>query len=267
MIWSDLLTIGTPDEIRTGSHLCWVVRDVEGYESSAAAILEKGREANEKIFAFGPSGSRALGALAALGATVADPLEAFLDGQFVPAKLFEMFRTQMQQARAEGYSGLRLVADMEWLHAAGPSTADVVSFELMLDRVLRELGATVVCAYHAHSFGDDAIHGVAAVHPVTTGAQPAFRLFAEAPDGWVLSGEVDLSVAAAFETAISTAAAAGSAEIDVGDLRFIDGAGVRRLAEAAAAHGLQLRRASRLLRRLWRLGGYETSSFADQLPA
>src|SRR5579875_2400039 len=50
------------------------------------------------------------------------------------------FAQQVEVARKEGYSGLMVVADNDWLLPLDLSVDEVVSFELLLDRCIGGLG-------------------------------------------------------------------------------------------------------------------------------
>ncbi|MCA1832167.1 MAG: MEDS domain-containing protein [Actinomycetota bacterium] len=242
-------------EIAPRSHVCWVVADAMTYEAMAVEMLIKGRESGEKIFAFGPADSESRKALRHVGALVADPYTDFLGGgAFDPEAMFTMFRAQMDAARAEGWDGLRVVADMDWLIPTGATTEEVVAFEARLDSVVHELGATVVCAYRAETFDADAIDGIAAVHPVVSGADPAFQLVSTGAGRWRLSGEIDFSALASLDAALE-AITREPAVIDLADLRFIDCAGMRSLARTLASSEIRLTHIPRFLRRQWDLTG------------
>jgi anti-anti-sigma factor len=249
------------EQIPQGAHVGWVVTDSTTYTRVARAILAQGAELGEKLVAFGPEGSDALVDLTPDVAIAADPRIAFLDGDRLdPDRMFAMFHEQVDLAREEGFTGLRLVADMDWLLSASPTASDVVAFELLLDRVVGELGATVVCAYRTSSFPSETVTGTLAVHPVVSGSEePQFRLVAGDSDAWELSGEVDIGVADSFGAAIRAAAGSGGCIVDVGGLEFIDVASVRTLAEACATGGeaVRLRKVSPSLRRLWALGSFD----------
>ena len=259
---------GTPVRVaRETGHVCWVVDDRTDYVTVATAVLADGVTAGRKPLVFGPRGSASLAALAAAAAVAADPAADFLPGgRLAPDVMFAMFREQTALARAEGYTGLCLVADMDWLHAAGPGAEAVVAFELLLDAVVQELGAVVVCAYRVGSFDGATIDGAACVHPGVTGTgEPApFALVAAGPGRWRLSGEVDFSVEPAFATAVRTAvesAARGECVLDLTGLAFVDVAGLRALARAIGARPVTVRGASPAVRRWWALG-----RFADAAP-
>lgn len=241
--------------------MCWVVDDDASYVDEARALLVRGRDAGRKAVAFGPQGE-AREELASVASVSLDPRLTILDGGALqPEKMFAAFREQTALARSEGFDGLCVVADMDWLLPARPTTDDVVGFELLLDRIVPELDATIVCAYRRSSFDPAAIAGTMSVHPLDAGSDevPQCRLVAGEDGLWHLSGEVDLAVTAHLAAALAAAVAQGPGEIDVADLEFIDVLGMGVIAEAGrrAPAGLRLRGASWILRRNWELAGFD----------
>lgn len=248
-------------DVAPGSHVCWIVSDPAAYIGRAAAVLEQAVRFGEKPVVFGPEGSEALQALAPLAATVADPGVAFLHGgPLDPDRMFQMFEAQTALAHREGYRGLRVVADMDWLLPARPTREAIIGFEVLLDRHDTRLGATIVCAYREASFEPATLTGARCVHPIAIGGQsaPPFRLVAGAPDSWRLTGEVDIADAHHFDSAITAAVASGPGLIDASDLDFIDLAGLRGIVQAGRTSDRPVRivGARPLVRRTWRLAGY-----------
>ncbi len=232
-------------DLGVSGHVCWLVSDPGAYEGLAAALLAEGDGLGQRSVAFGPD--------------AADP--------GTPAAIMNLIRELAAKASADGYGGLRIVADMDCILPLHLSTADIVAFELQLDRLLSELNATVVCAYRQSSFDITAIAGALAVHPgqLGSGPRPPFRFVAGPQRHWRLSGEVDMSMQEAFAAACGTAATLGDCVIDVTGLSFIDIAGMRALAHGARAadDGIRLRGASADLRRLWDMCGFQ--DFASEV--
>lgn len=258
MARADVATLAT---LTPGSHVCWIVDDDATYVEWASVLLRDAVAANEKAVLFGPEGSRPLVELASLAVQVADPRVAFLGGGSLDAEsMFAMFREQTALARAEGYARLRVVADMDWLVPAHPTIDDVVAFELLLDKHVNELDATIVCAYRKGSFDTGALAGARCVHPIDAGSAgpPQFRLVAAGNDEWRLAGEIDIAVADEFAAAFSTAAGSAPCTVDVSALDFIDVVSMRALAKAARASGTPIRLlgAAPPVRRSWELAGF-----------
>ena len=110
------------------------------YLERAARLLVQGESTGQKTVLFGPELSGDLNALRPAAAVVADPYVAFLNkGALEPEAIFAAFREQTAAARAQGFSSLRVVADMDWLLPAHPDIDAIVGFELLLDRLVGEI--------------------------------------------------------------------------------------------------------------------------------
>lgn len=254
--------------IERGSHVCWVLPDQETYIRGALACAEGGRQAGEAVYVFGPGPTLTQPWLDGAQVRVADPYRDVLDrGALCAEAMFSMFRDRVAAARAEGHTGVRVIADMDWLLAAPPTSAEAVAFEALLGQVVLELGATVVCAYRAASFTPPSIEGVAAVHHLVVGADPMFAFVPVDQGSWRLSGEVDVSVVESFDAALRAAAGAGATSIDLGDLRFVDCAAMRAVADVLAAYPeLHVWSAPPALRRLWAIAGLDAIARLPEMP-
>jgi hypothetical protein len=258
----------TLDRLGPGSHVCCVTDSSTPFEQWAAACLTEGAAIGEKLFRFAPQA-----ALAAvrrhtpgeLAVTVVDPREAFLAGGPVDADvMYSVFRRQAAVARAEGYRGLRLVADMDWLLAVPPSREELTDFEVLLDEVVTELAVTVVCVYRTEHFDALTVAEQVAIHPVTVGTaptQPGFRLWNVTGGLWELMGEVDSFNAEPFGRALAAAASrTPQLRLKTARLRFIAVAGVRAIVQLALSRPdlqLLIEDATEPLRLCWTLLGLD----------
>jgi hypothetical protein len=237
-----------------------VVDSAAQFAAWTAGCLAEGARRGEKLFRFAPQASLGSTRVDA-SVTLADPRVAFLaEGPLGPAVMYAMFRRETAAARREGYQGLRLVADMDWLMASPPGRAELTAFEVLLDEVVTELGATVVCAYRTEHFDAATIAEMVAVHPLTVGnvsTEPGFRVWNVAQGVWEVAGEVDHFNAEPFGRALATAANGGSSfRLRTTGLRFIAVAGIQtvvRLARSRPDLRLVIEDASAAFRRCWTL--------------
>jgi hypothetical protein len=253
-------TLADSERLGPGAHVCCVIGSTAQFEAWTAACLAEGAERGQKLFRFAPWA--ALDGLPVdASVTVADPHVAFLDeGPVDAAAMYAMFRRQDRAARREGYRGLRLVADMDWLLACPPSRAELVRFEVLLDQVVTELDATVVCAYRREHFDTVMIAEMVAVHPLTAGqvtSEPGLRVFNVSPAVWEVTGEVDHFNAEPFGRAIAAAAdGTSSLRLRTAGLRFVAVAGIQALARVARSRPdlhLTIEDANVTLRHCWTL--------------
>ncbi len=253
----------TAADLSGGGHVCLVVTDDGDFADLATDFLADGNARGEKTVAFGAADSVLLARLTPLAAIGADPHLAFLGGRGLePETMFAMFREQDALARREGYARLRVAADMDWLLSAAPSAEEIIGFEVLLDRVVAELGATVLCAYRSTSFDERTIVGTLCVHPVRMGHEdePPFELVSGDSESWRLRGAVDMSVAAEFAGAFAAAAKSGGV-VDMTGLEFIDVAGMRAIAQAARSADVPVQvRARRSFERYWQLAGFHEAA-------
>jgi hypothetical protein len=249
------------DKLNSGDHVGWMVTGSAQFAALAAGCLEQGAAAGQKLFYFSPGRvSRSRSLPIGGGVSVIDPHVAFLGGGGLePSTMYAAFREQAVVAADEGYSGLRVVADMDWLLGPGPSGGQIAAFEQGLDAVAVETGATIVCAYRRGSFPGRDLAEVMCVHPHELGEGPqdlGFRIWSSGAGRWHVSGEVDARAGAAFPAALRTAAeGAASLWLDCSDLRFIDAAGMRAIARTARRGDVtvSLQGASDLMRRCWEI--------------
>lgn len=258
----------TPEPSRTAlggdGHICLVVDDDLAYAEVAEAFLSEGDARAEKTVTFGPQGSPAQQRLRKLAAIAADPYVDVLGrGVLDPSRMFAMFREESAKALDEGYRRLRVAADMDWLLPATRGRDDALRFEVLLDRVVAEVDATVLCAYRRTSFSPDTVLGMLCTHPVTAGGteREPFKLISGNDGCWVLSGELDLSDSSVLVPALKATAGEPWA-VDVSGLAFADVSGMRAIATAAhdADRTLHLRAASDRLKRYWRLAGCDRAT-------
>lgn len=267
VIASPGVAVGRPP-LPVGSHVCWIVEDAEAGAAEAASFLAEAAETGERPVVFAPAGSARSIVPAHPGALAADPAADFLHGgPLDPSAMARVLREQESLARARGYRGLRLVADMGWLHRLRPGPCAIVAYEAILDRLADELGATIICAYPRWSFTSEALVGTLAVHSVLHGhdTEPQFRFISRDAGEWRLSGEVDITVRTLFESAFAAAVRLGDCAVDLEGLRFIDVGGVRAIATAAGDETVELRNVPRVLRRYWELCGFTSAAPGVQL--
>lgn len=141
-------------------------------------------------------------------------------------------------ALADGYSGLRVAAQVTDL-VAEPETWDAyVRWESAADRVLSRQSLSALCGYERVALPSQLLADLAAIHPATNScAGPApFHLFGE-NGGLALTGEVDLFSSETFARALDFACDDGEPiSLDLEELDFIDHRGL----EILAAHASRL---------------------------
>lgn len=263
----------------TTDHLCWVYDDPRDLESVAGRFLAGGLARGERLLVVGEGlvgaldretlSSGGTDALVSTGALeILDLRTAYERAErFTPEQQFEYYDAATRKARADGFTGLRVVAEVSALAADPETRPELVRWEHLADHfVAQGSGFTAMCAYRG-DLSSEALDEVAAVHPVVHAPEgiPAFQVFSEddafsGDDRVVLTGSVDVFTADRLHRVLADSPGArGGVVLDLGRLEFVDVAGCRVLARWAAGLDAPLRvaGASRLVQRMWRLLGLD----------
>jgi len=239
--------------------VCCVVGSSDQFEMWAQRCLHEGALAGQKLFRV-VSRTHALPAQPAREVTIIDPAGLPFNGSktLTVENIFAMYRHEAAKAREEGFTGMRVLADMRWTLAFPALLSQLAAFELRLDEVVAELGATVVCVYGESNHARRDLAEVVAVHPLTSGmpaADPGFRIWNLDRGTWEIAGEVDESNVDLFGRALTATLANGPVRrLRCGALRFVSAAGIRALSEVGQAQRsrtMVIQDASPMLRRCW----------------
>jgi anti-anti-sigma regulatory factor len=258
----------------TSDHICWVYdEDDASFDSAVRRFLAGGLERHERVLVIGERVIASVGtagdgfgdvaALVAAGAlrtlTTAEAYAAA--GEFVPGSQRTFYDTATRQALADGYSGLRVVAEVSPLAGAAGTRATLVEWEHVADRYVAEgSGFTALCAYSGR-LPAQALADVASVHPLVHAATPPpFQVFFD-DDRLALTGSVDTFSADRLARVLASSPVGNDgAVLDLGQVEFVDVAATRVIARwaqdlQARALPLEVRGASPLLQRMWRVLG------------
>jgi len=233
------------DPMQGGDHVAWVTRDDGGFEWLASHQLNQSGLVGDKLFLVA-SGQRSQGAaLMTDEVTVWDPVRSFRHGGPLPTEmLLSAVREHDEQARREGFRGVRVVADMDWLLDVPTDFAQVVDFEQRLDRMAADTGALIVCVYRPESFADGQLAELMTVHPHSRQPRPvpdALRFWSAGGGRWRVSGAVDANCTAAFAARLASAAKASpNMVLDLQSVRFIDVAGLRAIARCSIEYDAEI---------------------------
>jgi anti-anti-sigma regulatory factor len=275
--------------VRLGDHLCLpFASDAEQREVVSAYIAE-GLRRGERVLYYsdrthpdaidawlGPRGVD--GALAiARGQLEVRPARA---GGFDPVEVVGGIRHAVNDARAAGFQGLRLTGEMSWAVRDRPDTVGLHEYESGVASTVVDSGdLAAVCQYDERLFERADLPGLLARHGGVVRVDPLhdgrrLRIVPTyAPRGLRIGGVVDESVAEPLAGALAQAMGWPAAEpvfvLDLGELSFIDVAGVRtlvRFAEALAperrvrVHGMPA-----TMRRILRIANWRLES-PDEAP-
>lgn len=234
------------DLLAPGDHVCWIFEQDDEYLPAMARFVAGGlRERQRVVYLTGSVPSEAVVAgLASHTLGVPDAVcsgQLRLDpagGRLDPAGMTAAFARDIDQAIADGYTGLRLVADMGW--ARGETY--LTGYEERANELFLDGRALAVCLYDRRLFAAAGLHAVSHAHPSTCGTYvpeswaPMLRARRTGPASVSLSGEADLSNRGALGGVLDVLLAEADGapvRLDARDLTFLDAGAAGLLARAA----------------------------------
>lgn len=249
---------GLLDRVAPGDHVCWIVDDDRIRADTIAGFLVAGLRARHRVVYSGDDPESVLGALRERGADPAGPLRSgslvadtpeasYLSaGYFDPELVLASWRAVADQARREGYLGLRVVGDMSWARRPVPGADRLSWYEAQVNTVISDGFVAGVCAYDRRLFDPLDLREYTWTHSGTAATgmpydpQTSLRI-RRTPAGLVLSGEADRSNRAALAAVIDQLFDGNGDGVDrsrelildVRALRFADTAVARILVQAA----------------------------------
>lgn len=191
-------------EARPADHLCWLHDDDGSFDTAVRAFLAGGLARGERLLCVG---ERAIATLEGAGGDLGDVPALLADGALgtmtvaeaygvagplVAARQRTFYATETERALADGYRGLRVVAELSDLAADPGQRDELVRWEHVADEFLASgAGMTAMCAYRS-DLPPATLADVLALHPLAHGAGhlAPYRLFFDA-DRVVLAGSVD----------------------------------------------------------------------------
>jgi len=165
-------------QLRPHHHACQVEASREVELATAAAYLRYGLDRGEICLYVGGDADDSARVRAALSAAGVGP-EAEGEGRlrivgprdfqlrrasFDPDEMLAFVRQQVGEARAAGFPGLRVAADMTWTLVDHPGSDRFLEFESRVDEVFRELPVGALCQYRSTRLGAGVLHGALLTH-------------------------------------------------------------------------------------------------------
>jgi anti-anti-sigma regulatory factor len=177
------------------------------------------------------------------------------------ASQLAVYAATVNRAVADGFAGLRVVADITPLVVDPARRPAHLQWEQVADRYMTDHPWAPLCLYDARRVAG--LDSVMCVHPLQGVDNPTFTLYGVGPDRAALAGDLDGSVWDAAEEALD-ALPDTDESLDLSALTFADGPGVSILYAALqrrhdARRPLRLTGATRQFRKVWELCGYDPS--------
>jgi anti-anti-sigma regulatory factor len=231
-------------------HACWAFDDKREFVDAALEFLTDGLRLGQRLAYVGgepvaeqrerldPLGG--VGGLIDSGALQLFELsDLYRVGEPVDTEAqLAAYLAATEAALADGYSGLRVAAQVTDLVAEPQTRCAHVRWESAADRVLSRRSLSALCGYERAALSPRLLADLAAVHPAANGCAGSapFHLFGE-NGGVALTGEVDLFSSETLDRALDFACDGSEpVSLDLGELDFIDHRGL----EVLAAHAGRL---------------------------
>lgn len=258
-------------EAGSADHLCWVHDDDEAFDVAVRAFLAGGLARGERLLCVG---ERAIATLAGASTELGDVEELVAAGRLETMTVAEAYAAAgplvtdrqrafydagTRRALADGYRGLRVVAELSEIAADPGQRDELLRWEHAADELMAsESAMSAMCAYRG-DLPAGLLADVVSAHPLAhaPASLASFRLFFD-QGRVVLTGSVDTFSADRLATLLVGTPTGARAVLDLAGLEFADVAGCRALggwAVALAARGvpLEIQGASPLFRRTWRI--------------
>jgi anti-anti-sigma regulatory factor len=259
--------VDSVDGLGLHDHPCWAFDGPGDFKGAAVRFLEDGRRLAQRLMYVGDgTEEKLLGDLDGLddiipmmdaGALEVVPLAGVHPrGEPVdPVARLATYAAATDQAVADGYSGLRVAAEVTSL-VREPRTWDAhIAWESLADRFMATRPLSALCCYDRTQLDRGLIADLSSVHPVSRASAdlPPFRVYAN-EDGLILEGEVDVFTIDALDRILDLVMD-GDGALNLDRLKFADHHALLALARrrrALAERGARLRMkgASPVVRRL-----------------
>jgi anti-anti-sigma regulatory factor len=275
------------DQLVLGDHVCWTFDDDDERLDTVARFVATGVARRHRVLYFTES-LTPREVLAGLGDRDidVDPLlstgqlgvvpaaESYLaGGEFQADAMVSLVAQHVDQARRDGYTGLRLAGDMTWALRDGDDVAELSRYEAQLNHLLLDGGLLVLCLYDRRAFSRRQLDPLASAHPSTADLSgsaewsPMLRI-RRTPQRVHLVGEADISNRAAFAAVLARLSEGHpcSTGLDISELTFTDIGTANMLRRAMAECGASLQVVGgtpRMTRLLTLLGMSELSEKAS----
>ncbi|MEU0055976.1 MEDS domain-containing protein [Streptomyces sp. NPDC006334] len=244
-------------DVDHGDHLCLAFADDGEQRRVVTAFLSEGLRRGERVMYFADR-TRPEDVLGWLSASGTDPRPALDAGRLVvttaddsylaagpfdPDGMVAALRKEVADSLAAGCTGFRVSGEMGWALRDVPGADRLHEYETKVNQVFSGHRASAVCQYDARRFPADRLDAFQGCHGAVVECEPlhsdsTLRLiptFQQGRRALRVVGSVDHrtthNLAAALD---ATLAWPGDVRVDMRELEFIDLAGVRVLARAAA---------------------------------
>jgi anti-anti-sigma factor len=242
--------------LEPGDHACLTFSDAEERLDIVAAFVRDGLADGQRVICFTDAMQpRALSAeLSARGVAAEEPMrsgqlsvqgsdDAWLaEGAFSAEKMIDILVEERDHARRDGYSGLRVSADMAWATRPLARVEQLPAFEAAVNALFTDGRLIGICQYDRERFDAVTLAAMAEAHPKAVAAtiyheDPILRVCRQhVPPGLRVAGEIDYTRAEALSRALSEAIHMHPhIYVNLLNLRFMDASTAAMTVQTAAS--------------------------------
>jgi hypothetical protein len=272
------------EELGPGDHACLTFSDPEERLDIVAAFVRLGLEQGQRVLCltealpparmaaeFRDRGITSAGSLRRGQLVLLTSDESWLaTGGFAADRTIDEVAQEVERARQDGYTGLRLAADMGWAIRPVAGVEQLVVFESSVRELFETDLLTAICQYDRERFDPVTLASTAETHDRAVAAtayfeDPVLRVCRQhSPPGVRVAGEIDYTRVDALSHALAEAVRLEKhVTVNMIQLRFIDVAAAGAVIQAALGLGPGGRMTvvvSHLVQKVLRLVG------ADEVP-
>ena len=239
-------SVESAGQLRPHDHAIWFGDSAAELYAMAAEAFAEGVRRNEKLLLVAddpdPAMLRGIGAegLLADGQLELLDIEAVYGGStdFSASAQLATFQRVLAEAQAEGYTGIRVVADNTVLaQGDDQSFARWLAWEHLTDRFQAASMVTGICFFDRASLSPERLADLAALHPVRMEhppVEPTFTLFVDR-DAVLLVGSIGARASAQLRRLLSTVELGEAPVLDLSAAYLLDDEPLRVLARFASA--------------------------------
>jgi len=168
------------EKIGIHDHLCLIYETEEEQFSAVIPYMKIGLERDEKCLYVVDDNTAAMVIDRMKGAgmdvenavksgklTIASKQDAYLkQGYFDPDWMIGFLRRATDEAKAAGFSGLRITGEMTWVLGGDPGTERLMEYEAKLNYFFPKNDALAICQYNRNRFSPVIIKDVISTHPI-----------------------------------------------------------------------------------------------------
>jgi signal transduction histidine kinase len=167
------------ERIQIGQHLCTVYDRRDDLLATVQPFVKSGLERGEQclyladdnaagdvLSSMRQSGIDVEAAVARRALVIGGGRGTYLrDGVFRPDAMIEFWGEAIASARADGFSALRIMAEMSWALGGEPSIERLLEYESQANPFLHDQRVVALCHYNRRRFSAASIRGVLQTHP------------------------------------------------------------------------------------------------------